>query len=100
LSQYSVIKIEEIDVYNKEAINKKLRFADDTLIIDSKELQRIDEKPVKHEEITEMELYYYHDNTSTHICNFTVVIPDKENLKNEISVIIDTYKNKDKKFFN
>jgi hypothetical protein len=84
--------------YNNEEINKKLGFNSDTLIIDKNELLTVDGKAINPGETGDMKIYYYKNKNSILICDFITVFPDKTDLQNEISLIIDSYKNKESKF--
>ena len=84
--------------YNNEEINKKLAFSGDTLIINVNELLQVDGKPIQLGETSDMKLYYLKDKNSTLICDFIAIFPDKKALLNEITIILNTYTNKESKY--
>lgn len=83
--------------YNGETINKKLPVEDGKLVLDRKEIYKIDGKAIEDAKIKEMTLYY-RDNakkTSTKINSFNPVFPDVDLLKQELNIIISEYSEKD-----
>jgi len=84
--------------YNDETINKKLSFVGDTLIIDKKEVFTIDGKMIECEENKEFSLYYYSkDEEKTEsllIGSFEPVFVGNEQLKPEIDIIFEEFKDK------
>jgi hypothetical protein len=83
-------------LYNGDEINKRLSFKSDTLIIDKKELYTIDGKPIPNPNIDQMKLYYYEtiqDNAKAIFINsFNLIFIPNEQLKSEVSLIIDACK--------
>jgi len=82
-------------IYKGVSINKKLNYIDDTLVINKDTLLRVDGKPVKNENITDMSLYYYskvNGNVSTSLIsnNFYPVFPDDATLKSEVDLMLKT----------
>lgn len=77
--------------HNGEEIAKKLRSEGDFLILDAEEIFKIDGKPI---EVTEKEMtLYYKNEKSTKVSTFTPVFPDANELKEEIAILLETYKN-------
>jgi hypothetical protein len=81
-------------IYNSETINKKLEFHGDTLIINKDSLLKIDGKPIKNEDITQMKLMYYTKNNGkvnliTISDSFYPIFPDENELKSEVDIIIN-----------
>jgi hypothetical protein len=79
--------------YNNEEIAKKLPYTNDnTLIIDKKDIYKIDGKPIPYEPI-EMTLYYRDniDKKSYKINTFKPVFPDLVELKFEIELLLNEF---------
>jgi len=86
-------------VYKNEKINKKLYHSGDTLIIYRDSLLRVDGKPVKNEDITDMRLIYVSKIDgklfqSVISSTFYPVFPDNDILKEEVAIIRDAMKGK------
>jgi hypothetical protein len=85
-------------MYNGDEINKRLSYKADTLVIDKNELYTVDGKPIPNPDINQMSLYYYEiidDNSkATYISSFDLIFIPREQLKNEVKIIIDECKNK------
>ena len=80
-------------VYKGEPINKKLYFKGDTLLIQKDSLLQVDHKPIKNEDITDMELMYYSNVngkiiTSSLSNTFYPVFPDTKLLKEEVDLLL------------
>ncbi|MFO0356715.1 MAG: hypothetical protein ACK50A_07155 [Sphingobacteriaceae bacterium] len=82
--------------YNNEAINKKLKHKQDTLLIIEKELYMLDGKEVAKAESTGVKLNYISGKKVFFINEFTIITPPNENLVNEVKLILDQSKNKKK----
>ncbi|MEZ4936476.1 MAG: hypothetical protein R2799_02675 [Crocinitomicaceae bacterium] len=83
--------------YDGESINKKLPVEEGKLVLDRKDIFKIDDKAIDGAKIKEMTLYY-RDNakkTSTKINSFNPVFPDIDLLKDELKIIIAEYSDKD-----
>tara|TARA_B100000508_G_scaffold114604_1_gene93462 strand:- start:10342 stop:11130 length:789 start_codon:yes stop_codon:yes gene_type:complete len=81
--------------YNGEKIMKKLQNRGEKLVINKKSVFSIDGKPIKPFD-TDVTLYY-RDATSkenTKLSTFKMIVPDEEDLKQEVEVILDEYKDK------
>lgn len=81
-------------LYKGESINKRLSYNGDTLIINKDSLLRVDGKPIRNEDITEMKLVYYSKNNgkvtpSVISSSFYPVFPNQKELKEEVAIIID-----------
>lgn len=74
--------------HNGEKINKRLAFENDFLIINKKEVFKVDGDPIPYEE-KEMTLYYKEDGKSKKINKFTPIFPDMVDLKEEISLLLE-----------
>lgn len=80
--------------HNGETIRKKLSFeSDNHLLIDKKEIFKIDGEAIPVEEKT-MKLYYRADGSSKVISTFTPVFPNLEELTAELKVIQQEYADK------
>jgi len=84
-------------LYQGESINKRLSFNGDTLIINKDSLLRVDGKPIRNEDITEMKLYYYSKVdgkvTPTVVSStFYPVFPEEAALKEEVEIVADAMK--------
>jgi len=75
--------------HNGEVIPKKLRSEDDYLIFDAEEIFKIDGNAIPVEE-KEMTLYYKGPKTYK-INTFTPVFPDPTQLKEEVSILLETF---------
>lgn len=82
--------------HNGEDIRKKLDNDGEFLILDKKEIFKIDGEPIPVEE-KEMTLYYRSEGKSKKVNTFTPVFPPKEDLKEEIEIILSEYEDKDDK---
>ncbi|MEO9532997.1 MAG: hypothetical protein ABJG68_15695 [Crocinitomicaceae bacterium] len=78
-----------------EQIRKKLSHHDNKLMLNEKEIFKIDGQPIPIEE-KEMALYYRADGQSTKISEFTPVFPDLHDLKDEVAIILAEFSEKDK----
>jgi hypothetical protein len=78
----------------EEAINKKLRYSADTLILSKSHIFEIDGKPINKEKVSNLQLNYYNNETqeSIGICNFFPIFPDDEELKSEIKMLVEILK--------
>lgn len=74
--------------HNGEEIPKKLSYDGDLLFFDKAEIFMIDGKPIPYEE-KEMTLYYFEGDSGKKINTFTPVFPDLNDLKEEVSVILE-----------
>lgn len=79
--------------HNGERINKKLSYEEDRLILDPAEIYSIDKKPIPVTE-KQMTLYYRGDKTYK-ISTFTPVFTESNLLKEEVSIILETFKDAD-----
>ena len=82
--------------HDGENIRKKLSNDGAFLILDKEEIFKIDGKAIPVEE-KEMTLYYRADGKSTKVNTFTPVFPAKEDLKDEVEIILSEYADKDNK---
>ncbi|MCK4664098.1 MAG: hypothetical protein KAT68_14615 [Bacteroidales bacterium] len=84
--------------YKDEDIHKKLKYSNDTLIINKSELFTIDGWPITNPNITKMELLYMSKEKggSIYINSFNPVFPDSKELLSEIEVILKNFKDKSK----
>lgn len=80
--------------YLDEEINKKLGFSNDTLIIDRETLYTVDGKPIPNPDDTGIKLFYRKGNESVLISEFNLIFPDNDELKREVSIILDEFINK------
>ena len=84
-------------VYKGEAINKKLKYSDDTLIIDKVNLYTVDGRPIPNPDNTAISLYYKKGTEYVAINGFELIFPDTDRLKKEVQVIIDELKGRSSK---
>lgn len=72
--------------YEGDTINKKLEYIGNQLIVDKKELYKIEESTINAENIKDYSLYYYNavQETSLKINDFKLIFPDEELLIQEI----------------
>jgi hypothetical protein len=82
--------------HNDEQIRKKLSSEGEHLILDKEEIFKIDGQPIPVEE-KEMVLYYRSEGKSKKISTFTPVFPEKEELKEEVEIILEEFADKDNK---
>ncbi len=81
--------------YDNEEINKKLEHRGDTLIINRDNLFTIDGDMVEVPEKQFVTLYFYkNDSESEMIKSFSAVMPDLEELKMEVQILLDTMNDK------
>jgi hypothetical protein len=81
-------------IYKGESINKKLDHIGDTLIIDKKTLFTIDGKQIPCPDNTNIALFYKKGADYILINNFDLIFPDAQQIRKEIQVILDEYKDK------
>jgi hypothetical protein len=81
-------------IYKGESINKKLDHIGDTLIIDKKALFSIDGKEISRPDNTNIALFYKKGADYILINSFDLILPDVQQIKKEIQVILDEFKNK------
>jgi len=84
-------------VYKGEKIDKQLYHNKDTLIIIRDSLLQVDHKPIRNEDITEMQLIYatkadgkYHFTVIS--STFYPVFPEEKTLKEEVKILVDAMK--------
>ncbi len=84
--------------YKGEDIPKKLKYKNDTIIINKTELFTIDGWPITNPNISKMELMYMSKEKggSIYISSFNPIFPDSKELLSEIDLIIETVNNKSK----
>lgn len=80
--------------HNGETINKKLIYENDQLILDPSQIFKVDGQPIEVSE-KDMTLYYKGDKNYK-INTFTPVFVAEEDLKTEVSIILETLKGKEK----
>lgn len=74
--------------YEGETIPKKLDFNQERLIINTEELYKIDGNPIDRSKVSGMSLYYREGTKNTMVAEFTPIAPSQEDLKEEISIIL------------
>jgi len=84
-------------LYRGESINKRLNYNGDTLIINKDSLLRVDGKPIRNEDITEMKIIYFSKNNgkitqSVISSTFYPVFPKENELKEEVEIVVDVMK--------
>lgn len=80
--------------YKGEEINKKLDYSGDTLIIDKRSLYTVDGNPIPNPDNTTIMLFYRKGFESVQINKFDLIFPDTKQLKKEIQIILDEFKEK------
>ena len=75
--------------YQGEEINKKLGFEENRLILSRENILKVDEKPIEKTDRPLVHFYYYRDGESEHISEFSLIIPDLEEIKTELQIILD-----------
>ncbi len=84
-------------LYKGEEINKKLSFVDDTLILDVKTLYTVDGTPIPGPDNTAIKLFYRRGSESVEISRFDLIFPDQEQITEEITIILEQFKNRSSK---
>ncbi len=84
--------------YKGDDVNKRLKFNDDTLIIDRNDLMTIDGQPIPNPDVKNMKIFYFDKikKSSTEIGAFNPVFVNESELKNEISILLEGLSNKTK----
>jgi hypothetical protein len=77
-------------IYKGEEINKKLSYSGDTLIIDKKGLYTVDGNPISSPDNSLIKLFYRKGTESTLISEFNLIFPDTKQLKEEVTVILES----------
>ncbi len=81
-------------MYRGERIDKLLSHEDDILVLDKKELLKIDGKAIDGSEVSEMKLKYMNrkeNNGRVTISAFTPVFPNMKQLKEEVQIVLDGF---------
>ena len=86
--------------YKGEPIDKRLKYVNDTLIINKSELMTVDGMPIPNPNITNMKIYYY-ETISTppskiEIGAFNPVFVNEDELKSEVSILLEGLPDKTK----
>lgn len=79
--------------HNGEKIRKKLEQHDNKFVIDKEEIFKIDGEPIEVQK-KEMTLFYRGDGTSEKISTFMPVFPDLDELKDEVTIILEEFENR------
>ncbi|MFN5460338.1 MAG: hypothetical protein ACK5AY_10555 [Bacteroidota bacterium] len=75
--------------FNGETVNKKLSCDGEQIVFDRKEILMVDGKPIDVQQI-ECKMFYMNDkNTSTLINDFKLLLPENENLKSELGILLE-----------
>lgn len=84
--------------YKGENIDKQLKFVNDTLIINKSELMTVDGLPIPNPKITNMKIFYYETSTTNRIeiGAFNPVFVNEDELKSEVSILLEGLPNKTK----
>ena len=83
--------------YNGETINKKLSSSGDSLILNSSEIFKIDNKAIDGSKITSAKLYYRRGSKSQFINQFAPQFVKGDDLAPEVQIILEELKDKEKK---
>lgn len=83
--------------YKGETIQKKLSNSGDTLIIDKKELYKVDGNPIDQPDDSNVSLFYLKasENKIITISSFQLIFPNTKELNTEVKIILDELKEKD-----
>jgi len=84
-------------VFNSEEINKKLACSGDSLVFDRNSFFTIDGKPVSVPPTSNVTLFYKKGEDISIINSFELILPDINQLKKELAIIIDELKGRSKK---
>lgn len=82
--------------HNGEAINKRLKSNNDTLLILERELFRVDGRPISYPESTAVKMSYMSGKTSLPVADFEIVVPENKHLVKEVQMILDASAGKSK----
>lgn len=84
--------------YNGETINKRLPFKENVLFINKADIYTVDGKAIEMPDKNEISLYYYRKGSETpesvFISNFMPIFVKTNDIKPEVSIIIDEFKGK------
>lgn len=72
-----------------EAIDKKLEFKKDTLILRQSTIFKVDKKPILQADVSDYTLMYFNRNDLVKIGPFNVLYPDQDKMKSEIKILVD-----------
>ncbi|KPK85127.1 MAG: hypothetical protein AMS27_08245 [Bacteroides sp. SM23_62_1] len=72
-----------------EEINKKLGYEENRLILSRENILKVDEEPIDKFDHTDISLYYYKDEQSEYISDFSLIIPELDEVKTELQIILD-----------
>jgi hypothetical protein len=80
--------------YEGQEINKKLKYSNDTLILEKNGTYKIDGKEINPDLVESVSLYYYEKekNTSTKISSFKLVFAEEKKLSDELNTYINLLK--------
>lgn len=84
--------------YKGESINKQLKFVSDTLVINKSELMMINGIPIPNPNVKNMKIFYFDKikNIPTEIGAFNPVFVNEDELKTEVSILIEGIPSKTK----
>jgi hypothetical protein len=71
-----------------ERIDKKLQFRKDTLIMRRGNIFKVDNSPVDPKDVSDFKMMYMNNGEPVEIGSFTVVFPDEEKIRNELSMLV------------
>jgi len=75
--------------YNGEEINKKLGFDQNRLILSREDILKVDDVPIEKIDHPEVSLYYYKNEESEYISDFSLIFPDLNEIKTELQIILE-----------
>ncbi len=75
--------------YKGEEINKKLGSDQNRLILSREDILKVDEKSIDKIDQPNVSLYYHKDEQSEYISDFSLIIPDLDDIKTECQIILD-----------
>lgn len=80
--------------YNNELINKKLDFADDSLLLIKSSIYMVDGQAIHLPDNNTVKLFYRQDGASIMLSEFNLILPDAKGLKNEVQIILSEFEMK------
>lgn len=75
-----------------EAVDKKLEFKRDTLILRQNTIFKVDKKSIQQKDVSDYNLWYYNRGELVQVGEFNVVFPDQDQMKSEIRIMVDILK--------
>jgi hypothetical protein len=80
--------------YKGEEINKKLLYDQNKLVFSREEILKVDQVPITEMDQPDISLYYYNNGIPEYISDFSLILPNLEQLDTELKIILDEYTDK------